>query len=326
MHKEYHYKSVFADLLNDYVAAKRDAGFMYDNPAYWLYRFDQFCVTKNVREAVVTKQLFDDWALRSDKETKTTQNNRLQALRNFCVYLNTIRITAYIPSVLPKPEKVIPYLMQDEDIRAFFEQVDQYNTDAPVTAFQRLAGEYKVLFRLIYCCGLRNNEACSLKNESVDLRKGIIKLYHSKGRKDRIVYLSDDLRMLCTDYRQWLDLHLGGTSEWFFPGKYPDKHIPKTSVDRKFNEFWNNTQCAKTCDKKPTVHCLRHAFVIKRINSWMEADIPLQVMMPYLSSYLGHSGPMETYYYFHQIRDVFQTVRRKDSISSRVIPEVQYED
>ncbi|MEE5991462.1 MAG: site-specific recombinase, partial [Lachnospiraceae bacterium] len=78
-------------------------------------------------------------------------------------------------------------------------------------------------------------------------------------------------------------------------------------------------------DKKPTVHCLRHAFVIKRLNLWMESDIPLRVMMPYLSSYLGHSGPMETYYYFHQVRDAFQTVRRKDKISMRVIPEVQYE-
>lgn len=325
MHKVYHYMSVFANLLTDYITAKREAGFMYDNPAYWLYRFDQFCIAQKVSEAVVTKPLFDAWAVRSDKETKTTQNNRLQALRNFCVYLNTMGIIAYIPVILPKPEKVIPYLMHDEDIRAFFEQVDLYEAGAPAAAFQRLAGEYKVLFRMIYCCGLRNNEACSLKSESVDLKNGIITLYHSKGRKDRIVYLPDDLRRLCISYQKWLDLQLDAPSEWFFPGKYPEKHVPKTTVDRKFNEFWNNTLYAKNCDKKPTVHCLRHAFVIKRINLWMEADIPLHVMMPYLSSYLGHSGPMETYYYFHQVRDAFQTVRRKDKISMRVIPEVQYE-
>ncbi len=30
-----------------------------------------------------------------------------------------------------------------------------------------MATEYKVLFRMIYCCGLRNNEACSLKTENV---------------------------------------------------------------------------------------------------------------------------------------------------------------
>ena len=325
MHKNYQYASVFAELLNDYIAARREAGFLYDNPAYWLYRFDQFCVKNDIKEAVISKPLFDLWASRTDRETKTTQNNRLQALRNFCVYLNTLGIDAYIPAVLPRPEKAIPYLMEDKDIQAFFKQVDLYEADAPVAAFRRLAHEYKVLFRLIYCCGLRNNEACSLKTENIDLHNGIITVCQSKGRKDRIVYLSDDLRRLCLDYRRWLDIQLGMPSKWFFPGKYPEKPIPKTSVDRKFNEFWNSTLIAKSCDKKPTVHCLRHAFVIKRINLWMESDIPLRVMMPYLSSYLGHSGPMETYYYFHQVRDAFQTVRRKDKISMRVIPEVQYE-
>ena len=215
--------------------------------------------------------------------------------------------------------------MKDDDIREFFEQVDLYASTDHVPTFQRMACEYKVLFRLIYCCGLRNNEACSLKTENIDTDSGILTIYHSKGRKDRIVYLSEDLLMLCRDYRQWLDVQLDVPSEWFFPGKYPERHIPKTSVDRKFNEFWNGTRSSRTCDKKPTVHCLRYAFVIKRINSWMEADIPLHVMMPFLSSYLGHMGPMETYYYFHQVEDAFLTVRRKDVVSARVIPEVQYE-
>ena len=325
MHKEYLYTSVFADLIKDYISSRRDAGFIYDNPAYWLYRFDQYCSDKTINEVAVTKPLFEAWASKSATETKTTQSNRLQALRNFCAYLITMGIPAYIPPVLPRPEKVIPYLMTDDDVREFFEKVDLYEATAHVPMFQRMAFEYKVLFRLLYCCGLRNNEACSLKTENIDLGNGIIKLFHSKGRKDRIVYLAEDLRNLCLDYHQWLNTQLEIPSEWFFPGRNPGYRIPKTSVDRKFNEFWNATGSSKNCDKKPTVHCLRYAFVIKRINSWMEADIPLQVMMPYLSSYLGHAGPMETYYYFHQIENAFRTVRRKDVVSARVIPEVQNE-
>ena len=42
MHKEYPYSSVFADLIKDYITSRREAGFMYDNPAYWLYRFDRY--------------------------------------------------------------------------------------------------------------------------------------------------------------------------------------------------------------------------------------------------------------------------------------------
>lgn len=327
MHKKYIYSSVFANLLNDYISAHQEAGFMYDNPAYWLYRFDQYCDDKLVKDATITKFLFEAWASKSDSETKTTQNNRLQAVRKFSAYLNTLGISSYIPINLPRPEKMVPYLMRDEDIHEFFKQVDLNEVLSSADSFRRMAREYKVLFRLIYCCGLRNNEACSLKTSNMDLDNGSITIYQSKGNKDRVVYLSDDIRTLCLDYLKWLNKTLDmKPSEWFFPGRNPTNHIPKTSLDRKFNEFWNATKSSKTCDKKPTVHCLRHAFVIKRINLWMEEDISIQVMMPYLSNYLGHKGPIETYYYYHQVEDVFKTIRRKDVVSARVIPEVQYEN
>lgn len=325
MHKNYCYSSVFAGLISDYISTRREAGFTFDNPAYWLYRFDQFCKTEQIDKPVITKELYDAWAIKQSSESKVTQENRLQALRSFSVHLNTIGILSYIPAHLPRPEKTVPYLMTDEDIREFFGQVDICRSSAQVAAFERLAIEYKILFRLIYCCGLRNNEACTLRLLDVDTDNGILTIIHSKGNKDRVVYLADDLRRLCAGYKQWLERQLPETSEWFFPGRCPAGHIPKTTIDRKFNEFWHATQASKKCDKKPTVHCLRHAFVIKRVNLWMESDVDLQVMMTYLSSYLGHKGPLETHYYYHQIEDTFKTIRRKDVVSSRVIPEVQHE-
>lgn len=214
--------------------------------------------------------------------------------------------------------------MTDADIREFFRQVDIYDTASTTSSFIRMALEYKILFRIIYCCGLRNNEACSLKNDNINLSNGKLTILHSKGDKNRVVYLPEDLRELCMDYKLTMQERFGVYSEWFFPGKNPNIHIPKTSVDRIFNKFWNATNTSKCCDKKPTVHCLRHAYVIKRVNLWMESYISLQVMMPYLSNYLGHKGSIETFYYYHQVEDVFKTVRRKDLTSSKVIPEVQY--
>ena len=113
MHKQYQYSSVFAGLIKDYIASRREAGFMYDNPAYWLYRFDQYCYGNASKEPSVAKPLYEAWASKSDTETKTTQNNRLRALQGFCIYLNTLGIHAYIPPILPRPEKVVPYLMKD---------------------------------------------------------------------------------------------------------------------------------------------------------------------------------------------------------------------
>lgn len=224
--------------------------------------------------------------------------------------------------MLPKPEKNVPYLLDYSDIHAFFEQVDAYGSLEPVDSFERLAVEYKVLFRLIYCCSLRNSEACSLRLSDVDTINGTLTIIHSKGNKNRIIYLSEDVRTFCDNYQKWLQIGMPVQSEWFFPRKYPEKYIPKTSVDRKFNEFWNAAEKSQSCDKKPTAHCLRHAFVIKKMDVWMENDIELPVMMPYLSKSLGHREPMETYYHCHQVEETFKTIRRKDKISASVIPEV----
>lgn len=55
MHKQYEYKSVFALFINDYMLSHRKAGFEFDNPAYWLYRFDRYCVAHKVDEYVLDK-------------------------------------------------------------------------------------------------------------------------------------------------------------------------------------------------------------------------------------------------------------------------------
>ena len=324
MHKVYKYNSCFSELITQYISERRNSGFMFDNPAYWLYRFDQYCLDNKIQEVSISKKLYQEWASISASETKDTQHNRLQALRGQSIYLNTLVLISYIPHVLPKADKNVPYLMEDTDILAFFAQLDRYNPHSTVNSFNRMATEYKVLFRVIYCCGLRNNEACSLKIKNVDTVHGVITIIHSKGDKDRAICRSEDVRKLCSQYKAWL-VSLCPTSEWFFPGKYPEQHIPKTSVDRKFNKFWNATELSKQTDKKPTVHSLRHAYVTKRMNLWMKSDTDLKVMMPYLSQYLGHKGPVETFYYYHQIQEIFETIRRKDKISSRVIPEVRYE-
>ena len=322
MHKEYQYTSAFAAHIAAYIAERRSAGYMFDNPAYWLSRFDRFCVETKVTDPSMSKELFDAWSISIPNESKTTQNNRLEALKNFSVYLNGCGISSYVPHRLPMPEKKVPYLMSDDDIKAFFKAVDEYYPMGNVSEFKRLAYQYKVLFRMIYCCGLRNSEACELRAENIDLDTGKIEIIHSKGDKDRLVYLPEDLRLMCRSYRKWLRTELGYDSEWFFPGKDPVKFILKTRVDRKFNELWNSTENASLCDKKPTVHCLRHAFVIKRMNEWMMQGIDLNNMMPYLSNHLGHSSPLESFYYYHQVEDTFRIIKQHEEILSTVIPEV----
>lgn len=70
MYKNYTYESVLAELLNEYIAVRRKAELQYDNPAYCLYRFNQYCKKLEIREPALTKELYDKWSFRFDKESK----------------------------------------------------------------------------------------------------------------------------------------------------------------------------------------------------------------------------------------------------------------
>jgi len=58
------------------------------------------------------------------------------------------------------------------------------------------------------------------------------------------------------------------------------------------------------------------------MNIWAEEGLDLQVMMPYLSKYLGHKSINETFYYYYLVSDAYKTIAKKDTVASAVIPEV----
>ncbi|MFD1401640.1 hypothetical protein ACFQ5H_06945 [Robinsoniella peoriensis] len=116
------------------------------------------------------------------------------------------------------------------------------------------------------------------------------------------------------------------TSAWFFPARNLECMLSVGTIDMKFRQFWASTPFTADLDRAPTVHSLRHSFVVKRMNLWMKSGISLDVMMPYLSRYLGHCSPDDTFYYYNQIQEVFRIIRDKDISSSRLIPEVHKVD
>lgn len=179
-----------------------------------------------------------------------------------------------------------------------------------------------MIFRLYCCCGLRNSEAADIAAENVNLETGVLTILTSKGKKDRLVYLSDDLKISCQSYYIWLCDSLGFTPRWFFPGMNPNKPIPNTTLDSVFNRLWMQTRYAGRSNK-PTIHDFRFTFVVNRMNRWAEEGMDLQVMMPYLSRYLGHKSTNETFYYYYLVSDAYRTIAKKDSIACDVIPEVK---
>ncbi|MEW5749000.1 MAG: tyrosine-type recombinase/integrase [Candidatus Thermoplasmatota archaeon] len=318
------YRSALASYISGLLRQKKACGYLYDSEAYVLESFDRFCLHEHHTVPTISRDLVMKWAVQRPNEGKNCRNQRVSIVRQLALYIHSLGKEVYIPRHFASETVAVPHVLTREELTAFYAAVDAYSPPQP--AFRRLALTYRVLFRLYYCCGLRLAEGCYLQRRCVDLKRATITVLQSKGNKDRLVYLHEEVLAMCRQYDERMQ-SLAPDRKWFFPGWRVGGPIQKSSVDSRFTEFWNRTPFAGKVDKKPTVQCLRHTFVVERMNQWMRNGIDTAVMMPYLSRYLGHGSIFDTQYYYHSIEQAFPIVRSRDTAAERIIPEVVvYED
>lgn len=318
------YSSVISSCIEGLIEQKRSNGFSYKGEAYMLIRFDALCSEYGLSEISLPKELVDLWSVQDNNENLNTRNHRVSLIRQLSKYMVSQGYQAYTPKIEGSWEKSIPHILSADELIALFEIIDNQvpNYKHP----RRFIEEEKILFRLFYCCGLRQAEGRNLKRDAVHLEEGIIEILHSKGDKDRIVYLADDLCQMCESY-SWYIYDECPESPWFFPGKDPMHTFSRSTLDVNFKRYWERTPFSKGGNKYPTIHALRHTFVVDRMNEWMSEGIDFKTMLPYLSRYLGHTSVDDTLYYYHLVDRAFRVVRQKDIQLANIIPEVlSYED
>lgn len=321
--RNYEYHSVLAPYIQDYIAEKRSLGFIYNVTAYQLKRLDEYWINNGYTEICITAEMLDKWICCLKGESKSSHGGRVSAVKGFAVYLVAMGIKCYVPLLSIGKDYNTVHVLSHTEIIELFDVIDGYAPNTTNACDIRMANEYPIIFRLYYCCGMRNNEVCALETANVDLDTGIITILDGKNQKDRLVYLSEDLRQLINRYLEYITRTLGYKPVWLFPGRNPKKHVGNTQIDKVFGVFWNNTKASNFCDKKPTPHCLRHTYVVDRINSWVLLGEDINVLFPYLSRYLGHKNPDETFYYYHIVNDAFKIIQQKDTKAAKVLPEVK---
>lgn len=240
------YRSTFGSHIKTLIELKRKSGFIYDSEAYQLMKFDEFCVAADEKGPGISRDLFLKWGTLRDTESRAYLSQRISAVRQLCIYMNAIGINSYVPEVFTHKSGRISHVLDDDEISAFFNELD---SDIPKAknngSNQRINFEMKVLFRLIYCCGLRLSEATHIKLNAVDLAAGVITIYHSKGRKDRLVYISDDMAELLKRYLLTLENVYGVKSLLLFPAqqasltRFVDIKTPKLS-NFILQQFWGH--------------------------------------------------------------------------------------
>ena len=63
------YHSIFAELIRDFIAYKRAAGYKYETEAVYLKTFDDLCFSLNIDSPKFTKELMDKWCEKKPYES-----------------------------------------------------------------------------------------------------------------------------------------------------------------------------------------------------------------------------------------------------------------
>ena len=314
------FKSGLAPHIQGLVDSKRSRGYSYRAVAYELWCIDRHCVDVGFEGDTPTRELACSLLESKASCGASWRSGLLSALRQLSLRMVSLGLDAYVPRGLSQsPETPVPYIPTEDEARGFFAALDSYDGGD----YALMADGYRVAFRLMYCCGMRISECACLRREDVDVSAGTLFVRHSKGDKDRVVYVADDLGAMIGRYEALLASSACAGSAWLFPGTGSEGHVHKATYDHKFAELWDQVPGTRGRGR-PTPHCLRHAFCVRRIGSWVDAGVDVGQMMPYLSAYLGHSGPEETFYYYHLAEDARRTVRELDRTSERIIPEVTH--
>ena len=323
MSKIYKPASVLAPHIKGLLSEKTALGYCYRTEARVLFSFDRYCLEHGLNTVSVTRDFLGGWMEQSDSEGLFNHAKRISVVRQLLIYVASLGIQVYIPYDFCHFEKKLPHILTQGELDALFFEIDAYiPCQINNRNLLRLSNEYKVLFRMIYSCGLRNSEGAGIAVSNVDMEAGVLTILNAKGQKDRLVYISDDLKELCKKYYRYICGELGMEPEWFFPSLDPTRPLKNQTVARRFAEAWARTSFAASCNDKPVVHDLRFTFVTKRINQWMEEGKDINVLLPYLAKFLGHKSISGTHYYYHLTLDAARIIKSRDSIGPGAIPEV----
>lgn len=123
-----------------------------------------------------------------DRISASSQNQALNALLFF--YTNVLDIhLGRLDAVRARRSQRLPVVLSPEEVRRVLDQVAGAD------------GLFRLMARLLYGCGLRVAECCSLRVHDLDLERGQVMVRGGKGDKDRVVMFPRALR---EDMRQQL--------------------------------------------------------------------------------------------------------------------------
>jgi integrase/recombinase XerD len=199
--------------------------------------------------------------------SQSYQNQVINAIKLF--YRNRFNRSMEIEHLhRPRREKRLPNVLSKEEVKSIL--------DAPTNL------KHRAMLSLIYACGLRRSELLNLTLKDIHSDRKLLLVRQSKGKKDRVVPLSEKLIAMLREYYKAYK-----PTNWLFEGQIANTPYSEMSIAKVLKQSIEKVGITKPV----SLHWLRHSYATHLLESGTD--------LRYIQELLGHSSSRTTEIYTH---------------------------
>ncbi len=313
------YKSFLAGVIYkfiDFMVASQHWSETYERH---LRRFDKYLLSHYPGSTCLSQEMVDGWCHVRVKESINANLARTSVVIAFIRYLQRRGLTDVKEPDRPKPQKCthIPHTFTVEELTSFFYVCDHISIQAnrKDSLIKKLI--LCVIFRLMYCTGLRPKEARMLTRNSVDLEHGILNITETKGHDQHYVAVHESMVEIIREYDRRM-AELVPERTYFFPNG-ANSYKSKEWLRKNFAMLWKQAN--------PSTHAIsydfRHNYATSNINKWIDTGYDFYDKLYYLSKSMGHCSVEHTKYYYSIVPRMSDIIQDKCGADfDDLVPEV----
>jgi site-specific recombinase XerD len=257
---------------NEYLAHMKSRNCSMNTIQNYFSSFLQFCYYCQLKN--IDKKELDGNAVNRVVLELSTRNVYGISMRHSLInavlyyYKNVLGRFDYKNGIIrPKKDKELPHVLSKEVVQVILRNCENL--------------KHRTMLSLTYASGLRVGEVLKLKVCDIDSKRMLITVRGGKGKKDRIVMLSEKILILLREYfKQYKPSH------YLFEGQYGGVYS-----EASLRKVLHNACVKAKVLERPTLHWLRHSFA----THLLEAGTDIR----YIQQLLGHASTKTTEIYTH---------------------------
>jgi len=237
----------------------------------YLFYIEQFVETINKQVVHLNATDFQVYLNNYVFSSISQQNQVINAIR-FLYKFGLNKKYIKVSFERPRGEKKLPRIIEKEFLLAQINKISNI--------------KHKAIISLAYSTGMRVSEVLNLKIEEIDSKRMIINIINSKGRKDRIVPLSQKVLELLREY--YLQLK-------------PKTYLFNGQNSLQYSKESCNAIVRKYIGNEYHFHLLRHSCA----TALLESGVDLRI----IQKLLGHSSSKTTEVYTHVSTNLLKSIQ-----------------